>query len=266
MIFETPHLSGKGFTIVPEAMKIFIASIRQSLIVQNSNEVWNLRNFNSVRKPIVIGSFASWKKLPRILDLPIKIYDSEYRLPEEVRSVQDLVQNVANFEHEINPAINKYCCYLTTDQGWVEPGETQRRKGCHVDGFQGARIQPKQMINRSYIVSDRLPTVFYPHPFKTDHLDESIHNFFLDFDRQANENLAWRSNPNEVVLSDAYMVHRSDVAKERIFRTFVRISYDTRRFDRLGNTHNPLFDYNWEMIPRDVQKTLKEYNANGKNY
>ena len=261
MIFETPSLSGKGFAIVPEEMIIFIASIRQSLIVQNSNQVWNLQNFNSVRKPIVIGSFFQKKKLPRISDLPIKIYNSEYLLPEEVEPIRNLIQNVVNFEHEINPAIDSYCCYLTIDQGWVEPGETQRRGGCHVDGFQGARINPKQMINRSYVWSDCLPTVFYPHPFKTDHLDECVHNFFLDFDRQADESQAWRPDQNEVVLSDAYTVHRCDVAKERTFRTFVRVSFDTRQFDRLGNTHNPLFNYNWKMVARDVQKTLKVYDA-----
>jgi hypothetical protein len=56
--------------------------------------------------------------------------------------------------------------------------------GCHTDGFQGARITPKLRSDRSYVVSNTLPTVFYLQPFAVGHLDPARHNFFLDFDRQ----------------------------------------------------------------------------------
>ena len=33
----------------------------------------------------------------------------------------------------------------------------------------------------------------------------------------------------------------------------MRISWEARKFDRLGNAHNPLFDYNWKMVERDIE-------------
>ncbi len=51
--------------------------------------------------------------------------------------------------------------YITIDQGLIEPGSTQRKGGAHVDGFQGARINPKNEINYSYIVSNLTPTACY---------------------------------------------------------------------------------------------------------
>jgi len=47
------------------------------------------------------------------------------------------------------------------------------------------------------------------------------------------------------------------------FRTFFRLSYSPRMFDRLGNTHNPLFDYSWPMVPRDFHSLVKEIKEKG---
>ena len=55
----------------------------------------------------------------------------------------------------------KAYAYITIDQGLIEPGNTQRKGGAHVDGFQGARINPKNEINYSYIISNLTPTACY---------------------------------------------------------------------------------------------------------
>lgn len=36
-------------------------------------------------------------------------------------------------------------------------------------------------------------------------------------------------------------------------RTFIRLSFEERIFDRLGNAHNPMFEYDWKMVPRDIE-------------
>ena len=128
----------------------------------------------------------------------------------------------------------------------------------HVDGFQGARVSPKLVIDHSYLVSNKYPTVFYGHGFHVNHLDEAVHNFFLEFDEQAREEITWRPNPFEICLINAYQVHRSDYATEDSERTFLRLSFTLRKFDRLGNTHNPLFNYDWTMVPRETQAGLKK--------
>jgi hypothetical protein len=30
-----------------------------------------------------------------------------------------------------------------------------------------------------------------------------------------------------------------------------------REFDRLGNTHNPMFNYEWKMVERNIAENLK---------
>ena len=47
-----------------------------------------------------------------------------------------------------------YHAYLTIDQRSVAPGTLHREAPCHVDGFQGARWNPKCLANHSYTVSD----------------------------------------------------------------------------------------------------------------
>jgi hypothetical protein len=253
--FENTILSNNYYVLFPK----FVDTYSDSLVLKDPNQIWNLNQFQTIRQPVVIGNFNKWNhKFPRILDCPIKFPNSSFRIPLECIKLQNAIQQIINFEYSINPLFNYFYCYLTIDTGIVKATTTQRRAGCHVDGFQGARINPKTIINRSYISSNCLPTVFYPHEFKTNHLDESKDNFFLDFDRQAKEEFAWRPNENDIVLSDAYCVHRCDVAKQNIYRTFFRLSFDVKKFDRLGNTHNPSFNYNWKMVTRDIQKSLKQ--------
>ncbi len=56
---------------------------------------------------------------------------------------------------------------------------------------------------------------------------------------------------------DAYAVHTAAQVTIETDRTFVRLSYSVRKFDRLGNSHNPFFDYTWDMVERDVHLTLR---------
>lgn len=251
--FQQTILSGDGFIPLPG----LTGYSDRSPILNNINAVWDLSNFQTARWPVIVpGIFSLHGRYPRILDLPIKMAGSEYRIPKEVYGLRSVLQAAINMEHSINPQVDQYHCYLTVDQGWVQAGTTQRREGCHVDGFQGARLPQKNMINRSYLCSDELPTVFYVQPFQTQHLLEEVHDFFLDFDRQAQESCAWRPKPGQLVLTDAYTVHRADWSPNRIFRTFVRVSYDVREFDRLGNTDNSMFTYRWNMVTRETQGSL----------
>jgi len=83
-----------------------------------------------------------------------------------------LAFKVVDFEHSVNDTVLDSYCYLTLEQGIVRAGTMQRNEGasccilctvcmlqtlrtcmiihfvfpcqgCHTDGFQGSRIQPK---------------------------------------------------------------------------------------------------------------------------
>lgn len=238
-----------------------------SPIIQKLNSIWDLENFKVSRCPVSVGfipegkrarMFSSENVVPRTLDMPIKFPGSEFRIPRVFSQFVPLIQQVADYELLINrQCYDEYYCYMTVDGGYVNPGDLQREASCHVDGFQGPRWNPKVRCNHTYTVSNVLPTVFYVQPFNFDELDDSKHNFFFEMNHQVQQTdsaSAWQSQPFEITLMDCYTVHRGSEATERVFRYFIRLSFEVRIFDRLGNAHNPLFAYDWPMVERDIEQ------------
>jgi hypothetical protein len=171
----------------------------------------------------------------------------------------------------VNPHHADYHAYLTIDQRWVAPGTLQREAPCHVDGFQGARWTPKCRTNHTYTVSDVLPTAYYVQPFDFSKLDERLHDYFWEMNAQVadtNEAHRYQPGPAELTLMDCYCVHRGveNDGAAPVFRTWMRLSFEERRrvFDRLGNAHNPLFDYEWAMVDRDIEQLgLRAFRESG---
>ncbi len=258
LLFTVPTLIDDGLILRPQSRRKVMGN---SLILQSVGEVWDIGSLATVREPVVIDSvpdhiqFSSPKSI-RILDMPVKFPGEDYRLPLDAVQFMATIQSVIDYEHSINSNADDCYAYLTVDQGYIEAGATQRKQGCHVDGFQGARVTKKLPINRSYVVSDMVPTAFYVQPFHVERLDERYDNFFSEFDRQAQPERVWHPSPYDITLMDAYTVHKAETTPCPVYRTFLRLSYTMRIFDRLGNAHNPLFDYQWEMVSRDTQSEL----------
>lgn len=262
--FEIPLVGTAGTTLFPQLPEVYHLE-NPSLICSDTNSIWDLKKFETEsRIPIIAGQVADKKLFSqrcdlRILDMPVKFPGShEYRIPNELMQFIPTMQACIDHYTLLNPLSTECFAYVTVDQGPVKCGQTQRNPGCHVDGFQGARIFPKVPINQSYICCDSAPTVFYPHRFQVSDLDPAVDDFFAEFDRQAVESKAWHTDPYNLVLMDAYCVHRSQLSTEPGIRTFFRLTFERRIFDRLGNTHNPMFDYSWEMVARDVHSTLRK--------
>lgn len=229
--------------------------------------VWDLQKFKTVRKPYDLNhgisineatkAKFSQKGAVNVLDLPIKFPGSDFRVPKELLQFEDIIRRVARFERQYNySSYDEYYCYASVDQRWVKAGSLQREAPCHVDGFQGAKWNPKVKINHTYVISDILPTTYYVQPFNFDALDEAKHNFFWEMNRQValtNSQYAWQPQPYELNLIDAYTVHRGTPADQDCFRTWLRLSFEVRIFNRLGNAHNPMFSYDWQMEPRDIE-------------
>lgn len=228
---------------------------------------WDLQKFKTIRKPYDLNQGIpfdadfcnkfSKEGAINVLDLPIKFPGSDFRVPLELLQFDTVIRRIASFEKQINnDCYDEFYCYATVDQRPVKAGTLQREAPCHVDGFQGSKWKPKVKINHTYVISDKLPTTYYVQPFNFDALDEAKHNFFWEMNRQValtNSEFAWQPKPYELNLIDAYTVHRGTPAEEACFRTWLRLSFEVRIFNRLGNAHNPMFNYNWEMEPRDIE-------------
>ena len=240
-------------------------------ILRDLNTVWDVEKFKTPRKPLSVGFIPEAERdlfckpgAPKIRDMPIKFPGSDVRIPAELAQFEGVIRQIMEYELRINPEFDAYYCYLEVDQSTVMPGRLQRELPCHVDGFQGARWNPKVVINHSYLVGSALPTVFYPQSFDLSKLDERKHNFFWEMNRQVAETdsqYAFQGEPFEIQLMDAYTVHRGCAATEPTPRTWIRLSFEVRKFDRIGNTKNPMFDYNWKMEPRDIEElNLQAYD------
>jgi hypothetical protein len=257
---------GEGFIIDPSHRPRPLAPpAADSPLLRRMNTVWDLARFLEPAPPLQCGLLSEEERRrfsapgpgPNVLDMPIKFPGiAEYRVPAAYEQFRPVLERVADFEAAVNPLWNDYYCYLTLRRGPVKAGTAHHEAPCHVDGFQGARWNPKVRVNHTYTVTDCLPTVYYVQPFDFAGLDEARHDFFWEMNCQVadtNSAHAWTGAPYVIELMDAYCVHRAAEAETDQERTWLRLSFEVRVFDRLGNAHNPLFDYAWEMVPRDIE-------------
>lgn len=274
-LFTIPIMSSSGDYILPQNIDFDISEYKDVKILEEMNTIWNLDKFHQTRTPIKVDTLNQYerelmdiKNDIRILDMPIKFPDSnEFRIPEELRQFIPIFQKIINIEYSINNRMSEYYCYLSVAQNVVRQGTLHREAPCHVDGFQGALWNPKVEINHTYTVENGIPTTFYNQPFDFSLLDDKKHNFFWEMNRQValtNSQYAHTFDPYDIVLMNAYNVHRGSECQEKEkYRTWIRLSFEKRIFNRLGNTHNPMFEYNWNMIPRDIESlNLIAYDEN----
>lgn len=264
--FTVPDHDSAGFEIVPDAKHLPQGLVvpAESPVIKDLNTVWDIKKFLVPRKPVSICKLgeAQLKEFStpgalRTLDMPIKFPGSPFRIPNSLKQFRHVIETVAAYEALVNKACyDEYYCYMTVDQGYVEPDTLQREAPCHVDGFQGARWNPKTKINHTYTIGDCVPTTYYVQPFELRHLDETKHNFFWEMNNivaKTKSAHAYQPAAGELTLMDAYCVHRGTEAPARTFRTWLRLSFEVRIFDRPGNAHNPLFQYDWPMLKRDIE-------------
>ena len=68
--------------------------------------------------------------------------------------------------------------------------------------------------------------------------------------KQAKKEFAMQGDAYSIYLCDSYIVHHPAVAEEDTWRTWIRITYSVKDFDKKGNTINPAFGPVWEFKDR----------------
>jgi hypothetical protein len=268
--FEIPRLSATGIVLNPN-MSGVSDEIKNSRVARSIGTIWNLEEFRFARIPVKIAEISNRNEFSkprgvRVLDLPIKLPSTDVRLPSEVKDFAPVVQSAMNVERALNPAYDTYYAYLTIDQGLVKKGQSQRRSGLHVDGFQGRERAIKSEIEHSYLAADRTPTVFYNQAFYLAPLDPGKHNYFWEFDRQADPAKEYPLEPYMVYLADAYSVHRATEASETRHRTFFRITFSKIVYDRKGLSDNPMFPIQLPRVEKSFPKLQRYIPFEGKGH
>lgn len=240
--YTQPTLNtSSGITYTPQGLWTPIIDA-DNIAYHSLFKEFNLNQYLYPRPPIDMGLMIIDKKdIPNVLRMPIKFPQSDYMLPYNMKPLQELISRAAEYESFINPKHDECFCHLTFDNSVVEPGEYHRYPGFHGDGIQGTKITPKVKAEHSYIMTSDPPTEFCLQPFFLKHLDESKHNFFLEFDRQAKDVNIYQSLANHLYLIDPYMVHRTPKITKKIERFFIRITYAFTELQHPKNTVNPFF-------------------------
>ena len=216
--------------------------------------------FQDLQSPDRVGEITHRSEfsssLPSCLDMPIKFPKGDIRLPYTNKAVSEFVARCIEYEKSINPDLGNYYCYLTIDQRTVKAGSTHRNPGAHFDGMQGVEYLDKLPADHSYIVCDFNPTHFYNQNFDPRNLDMKWDNWFKELSKQIDDRKLFIPNPFEIYLMSAYQMHTSPVIPEIHQRTLMRMEFSLKKFNRVGNTINPLLKTEWKYIPRPIPKHL----------
>ncbi len=194
--------------------------------------------------PIKVTESMFW------LYLPIKMpHSGGYRIPEQLNQFKPLIDasvsnpNVIDFEK-----FDESYIYLTAKHMLVNPSFWGNRGGAHCDGF--------LTNDTNFVWYDKNPTLFNRGEFAItpDHT-ASLKEFEDQWDYK-----------NEITFPDysllelnPYVVHKVAPVTRYDMRTFVKISVSTEKYNLIGNSHNYLFDYNWEMFDRQEVRNSPIY-------
>lgn len=236
-------------------------------------KTWDINEFNKINLPTYIGSlstdlqkeFSDYKGI-RVLDLPVHMPNQGIRVPATLPQIFSKIIHciIAHEQQRYGDAYDHYV-YVTIDQKYVEAGKTGRRAGAHSDAYierDNRQIDITEScgdvienevgeVSHTYVVYDRTPTEFFRAKFPLKKVDcESSLKTFDEIAEQA-EVVTYPSY--HILKMDPYVVHRSAVAKESGYRTFMKVSVSRKRYAREGNTRNPLFHYDqkWKFKGRD---------------
>lgn len=142
--------------------------------------------------------------------------------------------------------VNSYV-YLTAKRLYQAQNCSFNRTGWHSDGFMTDDI--------NYIWSDCFPTIFNKSNFD---LTMNDLDSMKDMENQAMTSNNVVYSDNELLRLDQFNIHRVSEIAEPKMRTFVKVSISKDKYDLIGNSHNYLIDYKWEMRERSNQRNIPQ--------
>lgn len=171
-------------------------------------------------------------------------------LPERLKIFKDLIDEcIYDWVNHTCEQLSEHYIYITVKHMLVTPNYWGNRPGYHSDGFMTNDI--------NYIWSDCNPTIFNCTDFKLT-MDENISMFEMEQQAIVNKE---RTYPDFSLLRlNQYNIHKVAPVTENRMRTFVKISFSKDKYDLIGNTHNHLLNYQWEMKKRCETRNVPQSN------
>jgi hypothetical protein len=137
--------------------------------------------------------------------------------------------------------------YLTAKFLYQMPNCSFNRMGYHSDGFLTDDV--------NYVWCDKHPTIFNNSDFKLT-LDDGIS--MAEMDAQAIKENEITYHENSLLRLNQFNIHKVSDIKEGSMRSFLKISISNDKYDLIGNSHNYLLDYSWQMKQRKSERNIPQ--------
>jgi len=214
-----------------------------------------------------------WQEFMHYLYLPVRLPTSEtglsigteLLLPERLAFLWDAIQgawydsgHLDGYEHLRDPYI-----YVTARRGFATPGNPLNRPGWHCDDFGGTDL--------NYIWTDVYPTQFLisKDPLEIEDDDQASMNTMERYANLARYPLGLdmpmhlKEGPaNHLLRLTPWVIHNTpEIPRPGGMRSFFKISVSSHRYNLLGNSHNYLLNYDWEMHDRQAVRNQPGGNS-----
>lgn len=139
--------------------------------------------------------------------------------------------------------------YVTAKHMYQLPNTSFNRMGWHSDGFLTNDI--------NYIWCDKYPTIFNKSEFELT-LDDTIS--MGEMEKQSLEINDVTYSENELLRLNQYNIHKVAPVLQGGMRTFLKVSFSKDKYDLIGNSHNHLLNYKWDMKERKEERNIPQSN------
>lgn len=195
-------------------------------------------------KPVLVGDFPiSLSEVMYYLYLPVKLLDSDVRLPPNVEVCRPLIAAALEYGVEDGRNVLGEYVYLSARKGWASPDNPLNRPGWHCDGFG----------------TDDLNFVWWSGPGtrfavqKFHGIDESHISSLAQFEKQVDERKVIKCKARGLYAIDPYCVHATPIIQAPgCMRQYIKVSLSRHQYNLENNSRNYLFDYSWPLHSRDV--------------
>lgn len=149
-------------------------------------------------------------------------------------------------EFGLNTYVNSYA-YLTAKYLYQMPNCSFNRTGYHSDGFMTDDI--------NYVWCDKNPTIFNYTKFNLS-MDDKKSIEEMEFQEDKRKQRVY--DENSLLRLNQFNIHKVNESDFQGMRCFFKISFSKDKYDLIGNSHNYLLDYNWEMRHRSNERNIPQ--------
>lgn len=195
--------------------------------------------------PVYLGHWGlSLREVMYYLYLPIRMRagPADIRMPENLSMFRGVVNYAINYVEKVYRRSYEYI-YISARKGWATPDNPLNRPGWHCDGFG---------TNDLNFVWWQGPGTRFAHQ-AFDGICSDHNRSMRQFDEQVIPESVVSYPAGGLFEINPSVVHSTPIIQPPgCMRQYVKISMSDNRYNLENNSHNYLFDYDWEMHPRDV--------------